>query len=367
MNTLVTLGTYEQPKTAYFLKEKLESENIDCFFSIVSNSNRRWDKVRVQVKPDDVENAIKVMLRIKDVYGMEIDEIEPTEGIRKIVVPTDFSENCENACIYAIYLAEACKAEIKLLHVYENPITDINIKKSATYEVYVEQALRDKEKNVKEDLVAFADKMKAYIKANKIKDVRIHSSMVMGNIIGKIKGICQIYNPDFIVLGTVGKKEASHSVLGGVVNEIINGMEIPVFAVPCTCKDTDFRKFNILYATDFNEKDHYSLDQLIRIMEPFEKEITCIHIDTAQNPAKGERMDELNAFLVKDYSQHKINCQLIEDEDVFHGLKEFANRNHINLLSFTVQKRGIFEKLFKPNLFRKILQEANLPILIFPS
>jgi hypothetical protein len=26
-----------------------------------------------------------------------------------------------------------------------------------------------------------------------------------------------------------------------------------------------------------------------------------------------------------------------------------------------------FEKLFKPNLFKKILQESNLPILLFPS
>ena len=78
-------------------------------------------------------------------------------------------------------------------------------------------------------------------------------------------------------------------------------------------------------------------------------------------------MDELNVFLKKDYSQHEIYCQLIEDEDVYHGIKDFADRNRINLLSFTVQKRGIFDKLFKPNLFKKILQESNLPILLFPS
>ena len=102
-------------------------------------------------------------------------------------------------------------------------------------------------------------------------------------------------------------------------------------------------------------------------MEPFDKRITCIHIDTAHNPAKKERMVELNAFLKEDYRLHEINCQLIEDEDVYHGIKDFADRNSINLLSFTIQKRGIFDKLFKPNLFKKILQEANLPILIFPS
>jgi hypothetical protein len=78
-------------------------------------------------------------------------------------------------------------------------------------------------------------------------------------------------------------------------------------------------------------------------------------------------MNELNKMLRMEYGQYKIECCLIEDEDVFHGIKEFASKNRINLLSITTQKRGIFEILFKPNLFKKILQESNLPMLIFPG
>jgi hypothetical protein len=33
MSALVILATYEQSKTAYFLKEKLKAENINCFLS----------------------------------------------------------------------------------------------------------------------------------------------------------------------------------------------------------------------------------------------------------------------------------------------------------------------------------------------
>ena len=78
-------------------------------------------------------------------------------------------------------------------------------------------------------------------------------------------------------------------------------------------------------------------------------------------------MEELNIQLKKDYAEHQILCQLIEDDDMYHGIKDFASRNQVNLLSFTVHKRRIFEKLFKPNLFKRILQESNLPILLFPS
>ena len=109
------------------------------------------------------------------------------------------------------------------------------------------------------------------------------------------------------------------------------------------------------------------LEQLLKIVEPFEKKITCIHIDTTQNRAKVGRMEELNLQLINDYPDHNIKCWLFDDTNVLHGIKDYTDQNKINLLSFTVHKRGIFEKLFKANLFKKILQESNVPILIFPS
>jgi len=367
MPTLVTLATYEQSKTACFLKEKFERANIDCFFAIVSTAEGDWDEVRVQVKEEDVERAIQVMLRIKDEHGKNIEEIEPSHLFQRIVVPTDFSKGSEYACQYAIHLAQKIGAEIKVLHVYPDPVSDLRIKETATYLDYLNSTIKATEKKANTDIVDFSDKMRAYMDSLKIKDVRIHSSLAMGDIIENIKGVSHKYKPDVIVLGTEGKREDSRSVLAGLANSIISGLDVPVYAIPGPCSPEDFKNVKILYATDFNERDHNSLERLLKIVNPFDIQVTCIHIDTAHNPAKKERMDELNTQLKKDYSQHYIKCELIEKKDVYHGIKEFASRNRINLLSFTVHKRGIFEKLFKPNLFKKILQESNLPILLFPS
>lgn len=364
---LATLATYKQSKTACFLKEKFEAENIDCYFAFIGTAEEAWDEVRVQVKTEDVERAIKIMLRIKDEYGMEIEMIEPASQLRRIIVPTDFSRASEYACHYAIHLAQKIKAEIKLLHVYPDPISEFRIKESATYLDYINSIIKDKEKQAKEGIVNFTHKMKVYIDSRSIEDVRIHSSVAMGSIIGNIKAVSKEYTPDVIVLGTEGRREDSGSVLGGLVNSILSGLDIPVYAIPGPCSPRDFENVKILYATDFNEKDHKSLEQLLRIVGPFKKQITCVHIDTAHNTAKAERIVELNTQLRKEYAEHDISCRLIEDEDVFNGLKDFASQNEVRLLSFTVHKRNIFEKLFKPNLFKQILQESNLPILLFPS
>lgn len=367
MPTLVTIATYEQSTTACFLKEKLEAENIDCFFAIVSTNEGEWEEVRVQVKEYDVERAIRVMLRIKEEHGRNIEDMEPANLNRRIIVPIDFSKGSEYACKYAIHLAQKIRAEIKLLHIYQDPVSELRIKESATYLEYVKNTMKEAEKRAQSEIVEFTDKMKSYMDAYNIKDVRIHNSLAMGNIIENIKGVSKKYEPHLIVLGTIGKRDDAKSVLAGLTNSIISGLDVPVYAIPGPCSPEDFDNVKILYATDFNEKDHRSLERLLSIVEPYEMEVTCIHIDTAHNPAKKERMEELNMQLKTDYSQYYIRCQLIEDEDVYHGMTVFATENNINLLSFTVHKRGIFEKLFKPNLFKKILQDSNLPILLFPS
>jgi nucleotide-binding universal stress UspA family protein len=367
MPTLVTLATFEHSKTASFLKEKFENENIDCFFAIISTNNGEWEEVRVQVKEYDVERAVKVMLRIKDEHGMNIEDIEPENLQRRIIVPTDFSKGSEYACHYAIHLAQKMNAEIKLLHVYPDPVSDLRIKESATYMDYLTSTIKETEKRAKSGIVDFTNKMKAYMDSQNLRNIRIHSTLGMGNIIEHIKGVSKKYNPDLIVLGSIGRREESRSVFAGLAHSVISGLNVPVYAIPGACSPEDFEQVRILYATDFNERDHNSLERLLRIVEPFNKQITCIHVDTEQNPAKIERMEELNNQLKLEYAEHEIQCQLIEDEDMHHGIKEFAFRNQVNLLSFTVHKRRIFEKLFKPNFFKRILQESNLPILLFPS
>ncbi len=367
MKTLVTIATYKMARTADFLKENLENENIDCFFAFTSISLQNSDEVQIQVKGEDVEHAVRIMMGIKEKYGQDIETLESVRNVRKIIVPTDLSKRSEDACYYAVHLAQKLQAEIKLLHVYEKPIGDVHVKETATFEAFSMKLYYEAERKAKSEMVALLQRIKDYMNLHEIKGVKVHSSTIMGNIVRRIKSISSIYNPDLIVMGTVGRTEKGDSVMAGVADDIIQGLGIPVYAIPGPFNPEEFEMMNILYATDFNEKDHTSLDQLLSIMEHFDKRITCVHIDTESNPVKVERMDELNEFLKQEYSQHDLTCRIIADEDVYHGLKDFADKFNVNQLSFTIRKHGIFKKLFRSSLFKKILHEAHLPILIFPS
>lgn len=363
MAITVSIATFKQINTAYYLKEKLEEENIDCYFS----TSLGGEEVRLRVKDDDVERAIQVMLDVHAKYGADLEAREAERPKRKIIVLTDFSQGSEYACQYAIHLAHRIKGEIKILHVFDNPVLDLGIKESSTYLQHVQGALADAEKSANAELMTFDQKMKDFMKVMEMTDVRMHSNMIMGKVLAGVKKISDSYEPDFIVMGTLSSGEGFQSMFGDLADSLVLGLKIPLYAIPGPVSKEFFRKINVLYATDFNEKDHHSLECLLDLLEPFDKKLSCIHVETAEKTAAKERVDELNAQLEKEYGAHEISCVLNRDEDVFSGITSYAIQNHANLLSFTVQKRRVFQKLFKPKLFQKILKEAGLPLLLFPS
>jgi len=367
MKTLVTIATFERPDTATFLKDKLMDEHIDCYFLHMGKAEDHTLMVKVQVEAEDVERAIGIMMKIRVDYGRDIEAIKHERLVRKILVPTDFSSGSEVACHYALHMARQMKAEIKLVHIFENPVGALKLQSNATFETYLAQVEKEVEKNAREGMLSFVDRVRRYMEEKEIGDVIVQSVMARGRVLPAIQSVCESYQPEIIVLGTEGQEQDEPGVFSGITRELVSELGIPILAIPAPRPFTDFEKLRILYATDFNEKDHTSLNRLLRIMEPFRKDITCVHIDTAHNPAKEDRIDELNGFLRKEYPEESITCSLIDYANVADGLKEFAKSNSMNMLSFTIHKRGIFEMLFMPNLFRKILKEANIPMLVFPS
>jgi hypothetical protein len=115
-----------------------------------------------------------------------------------------------------------------------------------------------------------------------------------------------------------------------------------VLTIPKSATYQDIKKINIMYATNFNEADNSSLDKLLKIMAPFDKEIHCVHIDIYDDPYKQSKVDKLNQLFKKEYSKHKIECK------------------------FSKPKRSLFYKLFYPSNFEKLVSTEKIPMLIFP-
>jgi len=142
---IVNIATYKEHKVAYSLKNQLYSKGIESFLSHEESDNTENAggsyEIRIKVKENDVEEAVKLLIQL----GPDFEKNEEKQVVhyRRILVPVDFSQDSVKACLYAIGIAEKMKAEIKLLHVFEEPIEEPSrIKHTGTFEKYYRDELR---------------------------------------------------------------------------------------------------------------------------------------------------------------------------------------------------------------------------------
>ena len=123
---LVTIAVHNYAR-AEVLKGRLNAEGIECYLRNVNLIHSAISGgVKVQVNERDMEKALRIVEKVSEEYRKEKEDREAThpKKVQRILVPVDFSKYSQNACYYAIGLAEKLDAEIKLMHVYYNPIVN---------------------------------------------------------------------------------------------------------------------------------------------------------------------------------------------------------------------------------------------------
>lgn len=369
-NQLVTILRIKTPKLGSFVKDKFESEGIECFFTnedLSLGSVYNPDEVLLNVKANQSEKAVELLLQIHKEHDLEkISLTRDFKEFKKILFPVLLSDDCISLTKYVIGLAEKINAEIKLIYVYEDPNLNEPGRSSLSWEKHVHIELNEARNKAQTKLVKFSDELKKHIPAETFEKVKLHYRMLKGDPPVVIVDAAKRYNPDFIVTGTSKKVNEDGEFIGKTLSKIIEHSSFPILTVPVTSAPIQKKSLNILYATNFYEKDNTSLNNLLQILQPFKKKIQCVHIDMHDDPLHRQKVHELNKMLEKEYSSHHIKCDLFESENVPKGISEFAEQHKIDMISLSKLKRSAIYKMFHTSLLEKLISENKVPVLIFP-
>jgi nucleotide-binding universal stress UspA family protein len=167
--------------------------------------------------------------------------------IKKILVPTDFSEHADKAIETAEILAKPLGAEIHLLHVLHLPI------QAVTPEMAVVPV------GFWQDLRAYAEKKIAASKAAIEKQGVRCTSEVIEDIPGfAIAAAAKRTNADLIVMGSRGLTGLKHVLLGSVAERTVRTAPCPVLTVKH--EGGALRLRTILVPMDFSPSSHRALE-----------------------------------------------------------------------------------------------------------
>jgi len=368
---LITIAVHNYAR-AEILRTRLEAEGVECYLkninlihSVISGG------VKVRVSSRDLEKALRIVEKVSEQFRDEYqEELDSTQGnVQRILVPIDFSDYSVNACRYAIGLAEKLNAEIKLMHVYYNPvINSMPLTDTYYYQVNMDEIIREIEIRAKSSMEEFYKDLKEKIERDNIQGVKIDYALVSGIASEEIISMSEQYKPDVIIIGSRGQGERENDLIGSVTAKIIEDTKVPVLVIPEDSLYEGIATINILYATNFDDSDYKALKKLMNIMSPFDIRLYCAHIGTQESNVWDKvKMDSLKEKLLAQYNDYEIECLIIEEEDFFKALQDIIREKRIDIISLVTHKRNLITKLLDPSVARKVLFHTNIPFLVFHS
>jgi nucleotide-binding universal stress UspA family protein len=368
---LITIAVHNYAR-AEVLRTRLEAEGVECYLkninlihSVISGG------VKVRVNSKDLEKALRIVEKVSEQFREEYqDEASITiRNVQRILVPIDFSDYSVNACRYAIGLAEKLNAEIKLMHVYYNPVVNsMPITDTYYYQVNMDEIIREIELRAKSSMEEFYKDIKEKIERDKIEGVKIDYALTRGIASEEIILKSKEYNPDVIIIGTRGQGEGANDLIGSVAAKIIDDTKVPVLVIPEDSLYKGIATINIMYATDFDDSDFNAIKKLMNIMSPFDIRLYCVHIGSQDsNVWDKAKMAGLKEKLYDQYKDYDIECSLIEEKDFMKGIQEFIREKNIDIISMVTHKRNLISKLLNPSYTRKVLFHTSIPFLVFHS
>jgi nucleotide-binding universal stress UspA family protein len=275
--------------------------------------------------------------------------------VKKILHPTDFSENASNAFEFAIDLTKKLDAVLILLHVSEHPAV---IDTSSTL-MTMDETEEEKKASDTERLQNYASNFltDTYSTSGILFDVKLNTSVSAG-----ILEAATETDVSLVVMGAKGESRLREAILGSTTKKIIAEAPCPVLVIP---HKATYQQFNrIVYASDFNENDIVVLQRVADFADSFHAEISVLHV-----------FDE-DAFIQSDDSGYKqklseeVDYPLIyqsdTSDDIEASVANYVEEHKADLLvMFEKENNGIIGRLFHHDMVKELAMHTTIPLMSF--
>lgn len=271
--------------------------------------------------------------------------------MKRILFPTDFSENSEHALPFALEIARLFGSEVTLFNTYQLPYSKSNLL------VSIQDRMKlDSENGVNQLVTQIAG-------IEKYKDIEVSTLSRSGGFVSLIPKVAKNNECNLIVMGTKGASGLKEMFIGSNTLEVIQTSHCPVLAIP---ENAVLKKLErISFATDFRQiKNPSQLNPLFHIARKLNVPIEFVYVLRKQDGDFNEQKAEQAILLEKLAEGIKTSIFFISNEDIIDGLSEYINEVKPDLLSMLSRRHTLFERLFTKSITSKLSFRTEIPLLV---
>jgi len=277
--------------------------------------------------------------------------------MKKIILPTDFSENAFNAIKYALQLLKDVEATFYLINTYTPVIYQAEYVIHSPGQIGLGDVLQE---NSLSQLADLMKKLETEFKNPKHIFVP-HSAFNV--LVDEVVQMVEKENADLVIMGTQGATGAKEIFLGTNTVHIIKKASCPVIAVPSGF-EYEIPK-EILFPTDYEiDYQEQQLQELLEIAEKHISSIEVIHASSGYALTENQLKNKQKLDTIFSKTAHLFHD--LPSQGVIAAINNFQLKKRMNFLVMIQNKHTFIERLFIEPVIKKIGFHVNIPFMVIP-
>lgn len=274
--------------------------------------------------------------------------------MKKIVIPTDFSDNALNAISFALECFKYETTEFYFLHAYED-------------EVYKDEELLN-EKTL-DEIIELIENQTAVKLESLIKQVQKTSPnprykyftiSAFNSLIDEVDKIVLDKNIDLVVMGTKGATSDRNVSFGSNTLHVLKYVQCPVLAIPSNYVYTQPKK--ILFPSNFLiPYKRRELKLLSTLAKPYRSEIQLLYISNVLQLSRRQQSNK--EFIVDELKSNKVTYNVVSGKSKTKVIQDYISSNKIDMLTMVNTRHSFLEDLLFPSTIEKISLSIDIPLL----
>jgi nucleotide-binding universal stress UspA family protein len=272
--------------------------------------------------------------------------------MKKILVPTDFSKEAENALKVAAQIAKRHDCEIYLLHMLEIPFQEVDA--MSTHSPLPEAMFFMKLAH---------QRFEAILASDYLEGLTVHETVKADNNFGNIIETCHEHGVDMIVMGSHGASGFKEMFVGSNAEKVVRTSDIPVLVIKN--EHANFNVNNFVFASDFKNDNKETYKQAVDFAKSFDAKIHLLLVNTPNNFVNSDVAKKRVLEFIKDYPFGNYTLNVYNDDSVEKGILNFSREIDADLIGISTHGRQGISHFFIGSISEDLVNHAKRPVITF--
>jgi nucleotide-binding universal stress UspA family protein len=274
--------------------------------------------------------------------------------VKKILVPTDFSETAANAVGQAIAMAKLNSAEIKLLHV----ITPVYSTTNDVLISYGDQFYQRLMKTMNSKLKVIAKEMG--------ESLNVTTEVRLGIVDQVISDIAKKEKFDLIIMGTHGVSGIRERFIGSNAYRVVDNETCPVITVQRKTSKKGFKTIVLPIRLELTSRQ--KVDQVAGIAKIFGSTVLITGFSDSKNKYDRNRVKQYVKQVEKYLDSLGIahSSSLIFEDNFIKEIILHAKKNKADLIAVTINHDRSLDQFLKGPYAQQFVNHSSIPVMSVP-